>query len=134
MLPSSFFLNASPDLSKLECKSSEHIPYAILYIPMTYLSYNWKCVPLNLLYLFHPSPTPLTSPLATTTLETNGISYVNYTSIKKIKLKIKKNLVNTFQECNANFHVHGLARSFRKYPTPATNARNSAPALEELIV
>ena len=39
----------------------DHIPYAVLYIPMSYLFYNWKLVSLNLFHLFRLPLTPLPS-------------------------------------------------------------------------
>ena len=34
----------------------DFIPYPVYYLPVTYLFYNWKIVPLNPLHLFHLSP------------------------------------------------------------------------------
>ena len=40
----------------------DHIPYALYYIPVAYLFYYWRFVPLNPLHLFNPPiPSPLTS-------------------------------------------------------------------------
>lgn len=42
----------------------DFVLYAVLFIAMTYSFYNWKFIPLNLLYLFHPStPSPPTCKL-----------------------------------------------------------------------
>ena len=32
----------------------DYIPYAVCYISVAYLFYNWKFVPLNPLHTFHP--------------------------------------------------------------------------------
>ena len=37
------------------------LSYAVHYIPVTYLLYNWRFISLNPLYLFHPPTTPLPS-------------------------------------------------------------------------
>ena len=50
----------------MELSSGTYIPYAELYIPVTYLFYSWKFEPLNPLHRFHPCPHPF--PLATTGL------------------------------------------------------------------
>ena len=34
----------------------DHIPYAVYYIPVAYLIYNWRFVPLSPLHLFRPPP------------------------------------------------------------------------------
>ena len=36
-----------------------HIPYAVCYITIAYLFYNWSFVPLNPLHLIFPTPDPL---------------------------------------------------------------------------
>ena len=45
----------------------DYVPYGVHYIPVIYLFYNWKFVPLNLPHLFHSFPPPL-SPLTITSL------------------------------------------------------------------
>lgn len=42
--------------------------------------------------------------------------------------------VNMFKKCDITLHSHALSRSFRNYPVPATHARNSVPAWEDLRV
>ena len=34
----------------------DYIPHTVFFIPRTYSFYNWKCVPLNLLYTIPSSP------------------------------------------------------------------------------
>ena len=52
-------------------QSTDRVPRAVLPTPVTPLSCNWKFVPLNLLYLFSPSPhpPPLSQPPVLSTYE-----------------------------------------------------------------
>ena len=43
------------------CSIIDYIPYPLYYIPVTYLFYNCKFVPINPLNLFFPTPNLLLS-------------------------------------------------------------------------
>ena len=43
-------------LSQSYCNIIDHISHSVCYIPVAYLLYNWKFVPLNPLHLFLPPP------------------------------------------------------------------------------
>ena len=70
----------------------DHIPYVVYYIPVAYLFYNWKFVPLNQLLQFCriPHPTTLWQPLVYLfSVSERQIPY-NLTYMWSLKIKIKK--------------------------------------------
>ena len=50
------------------CTIIGYIPYGVHYIPMTYLFYTWKFVPLDPFFILPKTPFQKRVPLATRTL------------------------------------------------------------------
>ena len=76
----------------------DHIPYTGYYIPMAYLFYNWRHVPLNLLCLFHPS---VSSPLLKIELPYDPTIWLMSVHISKgNEITISKRYLYSHVHCN----------------------------------